>query len=221
VINAEKCLFGVTEWDFLDHRVSATGASPLTAYVEAGGALPAADHSEGDQSVFWPHQLFPAIPSGTSGNSEAAYRCSPGVQEGRGRGSVDHGQGGGVHGSEARPRRRHTFGSSSPGSCHQPGHGRLRHARRSLPAAETARDSGVAAFRLLLQKAGRRPSQILCFRPRSSRLLPGDPPLPSSLGGPPVRVVHRPQATHARPGTDNRRLDGQAVPPVVLHRGVY
>ena len=40
VINAEKCLFGVTELDFLGHRVSAAGASPLPAYVEAVESFP-------------------------------------------------------------------------------------------------------------------------------------------------------------------------------------
>jgi len=40
VINAEKCLFGVAELDFLGHRVSAAGASPLPAYVEAVAVFP-------------------------------------------------------------------------------------------------------------------------------------------------------------------------------------
>jgi cleavage and polyadenylation specificity factor subunit 1 len=40
VINAEKCLFGVKELDFLGHRVSAAGASPLPAYVEAVESFP-------------------------------------------------------------------------------------------------------------------------------------------------------------------------------------
>jgi len=40
VINAEKCCFSVRALDFLGHRVSAAGASPLPAYVEAVEAFP-------------------------------------------------------------------------------------------------------------------------------------------------------------------------------------
>jgi cleavage and polyadenylation specificity factor subunit 1 len=35
VINAEKCLFGVTSLDFLGHHITADGAAPLPAYVQA------------------------------------------------------------------------------------------------------------------------------------------------------------------------------------------
>jgi hypothetical protein len=40
VINAEKCKFGAPSLDFLGHRISAVGASPLPVYVEAVVAFP-------------------------------------------------------------------------------------------------------------------------------------------------------------------------------------
>jgi len=40
VINAEKCCFGAQSLEFLGHRVSAAGVSPLATYVEAVTAFP-------------------------------------------------------------------------------------------------------------------------------------------------------------------------------------
>jgi hypothetical protein len=35
VINAEKCVFGVSSIDFLGHRVDSSGVTPLPQYVSA------------------------------------------------------------------------------------------------------------------------------------------------------------------------------------------
>jgi hypothetical protein len=40
VINGEKCVFAVKEFEFLGHKVSAEGAQPLHSYVEAVTRLP-------------------------------------------------------------------------------------------------------------------------------------------------------------------------------------
>jgi len=71
VINAEKCLFGVVELDFLGHRVSSAGVSLLLAYVEAVPAFSPPTIVKELQQFLGLVNFLLAFPSGSGGDNTA------------------------------------------------------------------------------------------------------------------------------------------------------
>jgi len=55
VINLEKCVFAVPEFEFLGHRVSSAGARPLTSYVEAVASMAPPHYCKGLADFPWPN----------------------------------------------------------------------------------------------------------------------------------------------------------------------
>jgi hypothetical protein len=74
VVNVDKCEFGREEIDFLGHRISASGASPLLQKVDAIRKLPQPTTIKGLQEFLGMGELLPSFPAGDRLDSAAAVR---------------------------------------------------------------------------------------------------------------------------------------------------